>query len=314
MSTQQRSTVMLALLLAGCGIIKIEYPEDRKKHADQEKQPSNLAVDVDRRVYPETMKHLDAADEALGKKSFDQALELVRKGRKQLQAEYDAKGLKDVVVSEAEQRVSMRAMLFEGEALRGLGREVDALLSVGPRVFDSGLCKSGLKPRCDEHAEWLNKTFPNVARSSGYLQLAAIEHFGPGLNTVLMDVYEREIKARKGWLGLTLEPTAKKEGKDGTVILKVEGETSHDSYDDCNKVGSARIGGVDFDVERCRKQAYTAPRADFTIQVPAADVAELKGVKGERVFVIFETKSWKRTGNKYDVGAGRAAFVSAPRN
>ena len=38
-------------------------------------------LDVDRRVYPETMKQLDAADEALGKKQFDQALELVRKGR-----------------------------------------------------------------------------------------------------------------------------------------------------------------------------------------------------------------------------------------
>jgi hypothetical protein len=101
--------------------------------------------------------------------------------------------------------------------------------------------------------------------------------------------------------------------KDG-VTLRVDGKTSHDSYEDCNKVGEVRIGGSDFNVEKCHQQGYVAQRADFFATVPAEDAKKVTGAQGERVFLVFEVKNWKKNGKTYTTGPARVAWVSTPKS
>lgn len=77
-------------------------------------------------------------------------------------------------------------------------------------------------------------------------------------------------------------------------------------------MGQLRIGGADFDVARCHQQGYTVRGAKFSATVLADDAKKLTGAKGERVFIVFETKNWKNNGDAWAVTSARVAYVTPP--
>jgi hypothetical protein len=131
------------------------------------------------------------------------------------------------------------------------------------------------------------------------------------LSDLDMNVSEREIQAKKGWVAVRIQPTSKKPDKDG-VALRVDGSTSTGSYEDCNKVGEVRIGQTDFDVKRCHDHGYTAHRVDFVATVPTDDAARVTGAEGEEVLIVFNVKTWKKNGKLYTSGPSRVAYVTPP--
>lgn len=309
----------LALSAASLACVVVRTPSDADPRPASRLHPrtgGRQAEDhaaIELRYFPKTVALLDRAESALEAKSYDDALADARNAMEASSKEMSATSY-GVAESEAHTRLVAQARMIEGVALRGLGKDLDALIAIGKVRYEPDGCRIDLRERCREHAEWLAKTFPNLVRDASFVSLARVHSmpFAGDLSTHDMGQAELEMEGKHGYVGIEIEPTSSKTTKNG-VTLKVEGKTTTGTYSDCNKVGSIRIEDRDYDVKRCHEQGYVAPRADFVATVSADDAAKLTGAKGERVFLIFDKKSWKHTGNVYTCGAARVAYVWSAR-
>jgi hypothetical protein len=269
---------------------------------------------IEEQLFPESVRLLRQADDALSAKQYDAALSAARSASASLEKEYAQHANPDVALQEAYQRLGLQQWYLEGSALRALGKDVEALLALKNLTFEALNCRIDLRPKCREYADWLGQTFPSIVRSTTFVALspATPVPLTHDLSDLDMDMNEHEILANKGWVAVRIQPTSSKSDKDA-VMLRVDGSTTIDSYEECQKIGEVRIGERDFDMKRCGEHEYTAHRVDFFATVPAADAARLTGAAGEEVLIVFDTKTWKRNGKVYTSGPARVAYVTPPR-
>jgi hypothetical protein len=308
------STAAIALLPA-CGIVTITHPGDEKaaaEKADEGPETQEQAEDrLDRQYFGESSKLLDQADAALTAGDADKALEAATQGRKKIDQEYRAESSHSVVVTDALSRVENLAIMLQGTAAHAAGKDLEALIDLGRSKYDSRGCPLAIRKRCADHAEWLASTFPNVIHSSGYVEISTTSGpFSRELDTLLMAVFDREIKPKKGYVAIGIEETSHKDAGKGRAVVRIDGKTTHDSYEECNKIGTARIGGTDFDVSRCHQHGFVAPRANLVVDVPAEDITELTDQPGELAVIMFDAKDWKHAGNTWTIKNARVVYVS----
>lgn len=305
---------LVALLTGACGIVTITYPNDKKtaddKAAKGPETQEQMEDRLDREYFGETMKLLDQADAALTAGKNDEALELAAQARKKLGEELRSHANADVSVGDAVNRVDAQSLVVQGNAAHAAGKDLEALLALGRTRFSTSACPLAIRKRCSDYGEWLASTFPNVIHSSGFVELGTSSGpFARELDTLLMAVFDREITPKKGVVAIRIEQTSHKDAGKGRAIVRIDGKTTHDSYEECNKIGTARIGGADFDVSRCHQHGYVAPRANLVVDVPAEDAAPLTDKPGENVVILFDAKDWHHAGNTWTIKNARIAYV-----
>jgi hypothetical protein len=306
-------TSALSLALAGC-VVKYTPADSPDSQKGAKRLPRGQAqdhADIEAKRYPKTVAALAKADDALDAQRYDDALAAAREARDALDAENGDHG---IAASEANGRLRVQVWAWEGQALRGLGRDIDALVAVGAGSYWPSNCRIDLRPRCGEYAKWLAGKFPGVIKNENIVAIAAVDTLpiGPDNYMERMESFGDTIKLNKQqYKAVFVEPTSVKPGKD-QVTLRVDGSTSTITYEECVKTGTLRVGDANFDVKRCGDRTGVLHRADFVTTVPTADAAKITGAKGERVLVVFEVKNWKKSGIVYTVGPSRVAYVSAP--
>jgi hypothetical protein len=289
----------LAAWLGACGH-KTAAPQPASGTAAAAETP----IEIDRRLFPATSKALDAADSALDNKDHEVALENARRGREELARERAEVG--DAERTASLERVTARAILLEGLALRRLGRSLDALLSLRDERFPLDACKGGVEPRCEEHGSFLMLNFPTIAKRSDGIALAPLVALRRRLDTVVMSYVDRAVRREKRPVALLIEPSSAKVSGEN-VILRIDGK-GKGKPEECGELAALDLE-KNFDVNKCVKQATNAPRASFTVKVLASDLAKPIDTKGDRVFVVVDPGSWKRSGSSFDAGIGRVSFV-----
>jgi hypothetical protein len=313
-----RAILLAITLLPACGIVKITYPKDKQAAAveaprDAPETQEQMEDRLDREYFGESSKLLDQADAALTAGDEDKALDLATQARKKVDEEYRAEPTHAVQVSDALRRVDALAIMLQGSAAHAAGKDIEALLALGPSKYDPRSCPLAIRNRCSDYGEWLAKTFPNVIHSPDYVEIATTSGPYPrDLDTLLMAVNDRMIKPMKGYVAIAIEETSRKGAGKGRAIVRIDGKTAHDSYEQCNKVGTARIGGSDFDVKRCHQHGFVAPRANLVVHVPADDAAALTGQRGERAIIVFDSRNWHHAGNTWTIKDARIAYVQPP--
>lgn len=311
--------LMGVALLPACGIVKVTYPDDKKaaSASDEKKGPETQeqAEDrLDREYFGATCKLLDQADAALTAGKNDEAFDLATQARQKIDEEYRAQPVKHVGVTDALSRVDAQAIMIQGNAAHAAGKDLEALIALGRSRFSTSACPLAIRTRCGDYGDWLAKTFPNVIHSAGYVELSTTSGPYPReLDTLLMAVNDREIKPKQGVVAIAIEETSHKDAGKGRAVVRIDGKTTHDSYQECNKIGTARIGGADFDVKRCHEHGYVAPRANLVVDVPADDAKDITDQPGERVIILFDTKNWRHAGNTWTIKDARVVYVEHPR-
>jgi hypothetical protein len=307
----------LLLPLAGC----VVYTPHRTAASTDTAQPTRPQPNrgesqgehharLEQEAFPDVVAAIGRADDALTASHFADALATARGAASSLATELHAKP-DNVPTRESAERLELQVRMLEGLAFRGLGQDVDAAMSLGWAEFNAESCRIDLRPRCREYTAWLAKTFPSLVgniTNDVRLRAATSVAIAGELSDLDMNVSEREIQARKGYVGVVVEPTSKTPTKDG-VILRVDGKTTQGSYAECNTVGQVQVNDQSIDVKRCHDKGYTAHRADFVATIPTSDAAKLTGDKGERLFLVFEVKHWRRSGNVFSSGPARVAYV-----
>ena len=304
-------------LLPACGIVKITTPSDEKAAAERaDKGPETqeqMEDRLDREYFGETCKLLDQADVALTAGDAEKALELATVAKQKLEQEYRAEPSHSVSVTDALSRVENLSIMLQGSAAHAAGKDLEALIGLGQSKYDPHGCPLAIRKRCADHAEWLAGTFPNVIHSAGYVEISTTSGpFARELDTLLMAVFDREIKPKKGYVAIGIEETSHKNADKGRAVVRIDGKTTHDSYEECNKIGTARIGDADFDVSRCHQHGFVAPRANLVVDVPAEDAAALTDAPGELAVILFDAKDWKHSGNTWTIQNARVVSVIPP--
>ena len=144
-------SVIVAWACLGCVV--------RTANGQGARNPSDGVADRDLAYFPEAMALLDKSDAALGAQRYDDVIALAR----QVDPKVDEEKVhveKTVAAGEAEWRIRDAAIVLEGLALRGAGRDLDALLAIRDRNFHAGACGDSLLARCGEHADWLKRPSP----------------------------------------------------------------------------------------------------------------------------------------------------------
>jgi len=306
------SLALASTLAIGCVIRQIP-DEDAKRPSSR--LPRGQAADharIEEQYFPQTVAALAKSDEALAAQRYDDALAAARRAIELVKTESNDYG---VAAREARGRLQLQAWAWEGQALRGLGRDMDALLAVGAESYWPSNCRIDLRPRCNEYAKWLVEKFPGVVKDANIVAIGVIDSLpiGPDNYMERMETFGETIHLnQKEHRAVWVEPTSVKPNKD-QVALRVEGSTQTVTYEECVKTGTLRIGEANFDVKRCGDRTGVLHRADFVTTVPQEDAAKMTGAKGERALVVFQVKNWKKTGIVYTIGPSRIAFVSQPR-
>jgi hypothetical protein len=253
-----------------------------------------------------TITLLGRAHAALGNESYQEAMEFAHQAKDAIPGDCAKApwGCKPNPVEAANATI----VSIEGMALRGLHRDVDALIVHLRDESALGGCGEMFRDRCNEHRAWLKRTFPNVhALDAGTLPFGFA--FTSDLAVLDAESVRNTVQGRSGIIGLRIRPT-KRQSTNGGTLLKVEGRDYHDTLEDCNKVGELKVGGNKVDVERCHERAIFSPRANFSVTVPEADAADIEADGKHEVLVLFEAKSFKHTGNVYSAGAARVVSVA----
>jgi hypothetical protein len=331
--------MILGSLLGGCGLVRVETGGTSPSSSEEgssarEREPRDSGESLHERMdFHETASELDRSLAAIDRGDFQRAVDLARSGRATLKRESEAYGISEGAsgpgqsVRSAHARWHDRSVVLEGLGYRGMGRDVESVIALGEDGFSLEPCRDDFVPRCkehnekflprsNEHAAYLTKTFPNlVVNDTGRVHPKSFHEFtlDSDLDTTGMGMLNREVRRAKGWVGIRIQPTAKKSAGPDIASLLVEGSTSTMNFEECNRTGTARIGGVDFDVERCHKSPTTFHRADLAVEVPENDAAAIDVAKGETLFVVFDVKNWQGSGARWRVRSARIAYAKPPR-
>jgi hypothetical protein len=308
------AAALLPLALAtGCQIkyTPADSPDAKKSARRVLHGQAESHAEIEERYFPKTVASLAKADDALAAQRYDDALAAAQQAADTIKDESSDYG---VAAREARERLRLQAWAWEGQALQGLGRDMDALIAVGSESRWPGSCRIDLRPRCTDYAKWIKGKFPGVIKDENIVAIAVVDTLpiAQGNYMERMESFGETIRMDKAeYRAAYVEPTSVKPGKD-QVTLRVDGETSTVTYEECVKTGTLRVGDANFDVKRCGDRTGVLHRADFVTTVPPGDAAKITGAKGERVLIVFQVKNFKRTGIVYTVGPSRVAYVSAP--